>query len=109
MTSAPTRLFDELAKVLSGAAGAAQGLRGEIDSLIASQVDRLVADLELVRREEFDVVREMASQARQETKELKEKVAALEAEIAELKGKKAKKPSGGKAAAKKPAAKKKSS
>lgn len=84
--STPNRFFDELAKVLSGAAGAAQGVRDEIDSLIKSQVERLIADLDLVRREEFDVVREMASKARQETQGLKVKISELEAEIEKLKG-----------------------
>lgn len=84
--SSQSRLFDELAKVFSGAAGMAQGLRKEIDSLVKAQVDRLVSDLDLVRREELEVVREMASRARQETKALKAKVAELEAEIARLRG-----------------------
>ncbi len=83
--SSQTRFFDELAKVFSGAAGVAQGLRKEIDSLVKAQVDRLVADLDLVRREELDVVKEMASRSRQEVKALKAKVAELEAEVARLK------------------------
>ena len=89
--STPNRFFDDLAKALSGAAGAAQGVRNEIDSLIKSQMERLIADLDLVRREEFDVVKEMASKARQDTQGLKVKVSELEAEIARLKGGKAKK------------------
>ena len=82
--SSQTRFFDELAKVFSGAAGVAQGLRKEIDSLVKAQVDRLVADLDLVRREELEVVKEMASRSRQEVKALKAKVAELEAEVARL-------------------------
>ena len=85
MTSAGTKILDEVAKLLSGAAGMAQGLREEIDSLVKSQLDRLVSDMELVRREEFEVVKEMASRARQEADALKVKVAELEAEIARLK------------------------
>ncbi len=85
MTNPTTRFFDELAKVFSGAAGAAQGLRNELDALVKAQVDRLVADLELVRREEFDVVREMAGKARQECQALKVRIAELEAEIERLK------------------------
>ncbi len=83
--STPTRFFDELAKVLSGAAGAAQGLRNEIDSLVKSQVERLAADMDLVRREEFDVVKDMASKARQENEALKVRLAELQAEIDKLK------------------------
>jgi len=85
MSSTPTRFFDELAKVLSGAAGAAQGLRNEIDSLVKSQMERLTADMDLVRREEFEVVKEMASKARQENEALKVKLAELQAEIGKLK------------------------
>ena len=85
MNNPTTRFFDELAKVFSGAAGAAQGLRNELDALVKAQVDRLVADLELVRREEFEVVKEMAGKARQECQALKVRIAELEAEIERLK------------------------
>ena len=86
MTSASTKFFDEVAKLFSGAAGMAQGLREEIDSLVKSQMERLIADMELVRREEFEVVKEMAARARAEADALKVKVAELEAEIGRLKG-----------------------
>ena len=86
MNNPTTRFFDELAKVFSGAAGAAQGLRNELDALVKAQVDRLVADLELVRRDEFEVVKEMAGKARQECQALKVRIAELEAEIERLKG-----------------------
>ncbi len=86
MNNPTTRFFDELAKVFSGAAGAAQGLRNELDALVKAQVDRLVADLELVRREDFEVVKEMAGKARQECQALKVRIAELEAEIERLKG-----------------------
>ena len=86
MTSTSTKVFDEVAKLLSGAAGMAQGLRDEIDGLIKSQLDRLISDMELVKREELEVVKDMASKARREVEELKEKVAALEAEVESLKG-----------------------
>lgn len=82
MTSPTTRVLDEVAKMLSSAAGAAQGVRDEIDSLIKSQLDRLVNDMQLVRREEFDVVKEMAQKARLEAEELKARVATLEKKLA---------------------------
>jgi len=88
MSSSGTKIFDEVAKLLSGAAGMAQGLREEIDGLVKSQLDRLVSDMELVKREEFEVVKEMASRARQENEELKERVAAVEAELDKLKRRK---------------------
>ena len=85
MSSASTKFFDEIAKLFSGAAGMAQGLREEIDNLVKSQMERLIADMELVRREEFEVVKEMAARARAEADGLKVKVAELEAEIDRLK------------------------
>ena len=88
MTSASTKFFDEVAKLFSGAAGMAQGLREEVDSLVKSQMERLLSDMELVKREEFEVVKEMASRARAEADALKVKVAELEAEIGRLKGRK---------------------
>ena len=88
MSSAGTKFFDEVAKLFSGAAGLAQGLREEVDSLVKSQMERLIADMELVKREEFEVVKEMASRARAEVDALKVKVAELEAEIERLKRRK---------------------
>ena len=88
MSSASTKFFDEVAKLFSGAASVAQGLREEIDNLVKSQMERLIAEMELVRREEFEVVKEMAARARAEADGLKVKVAELEAEIERLKQKK---------------------
>ena len=78
MTQTQNRLFGELGKLFTNAAGAAQGVRQEIQTLIRSQVERLVADLDLVTREEFDVVRDMAQLAREENEQLKARIAALE-------------------------------
>ena len=78
MTQTQNRLFDELGKLFTNAAGAAQGVRQEIQTLIRSQVERLVADLDLVTREEFDVVRDMAQLAREENEQLKARIAILE-------------------------------
>ena len=78
MTSASSRVFDELAKLMSAGAGAAQGVRREIDTLVKNQIERALGDLEIVRREEFEVVKEMASKARAENEELKARIAELE-------------------------------
>ena len=59
MTPTSARFFDELAKVMTNAAGAAQGLRGEMDTLFRTQAERVLNDLEVVQREEFDVVRDV--------------------------------------------------
>ena len=73
------RLFDDLARVASGAFSTLSGLREEIET-------RVAADLDLITREEFDAVRTMAANARTAQEELAAKVATLEAELAELRG-----------------------
>jgi BMFP domain-containing protein YqiC len=87
MTQTSNRLFDELARLMTDAANVAQGVRREASTAFRSQADRLITDLDLVRREDFDAVREMASRARAENERLAERVAALEAELAALSGK----------------------
>ena len=79
MTTTSSRFFDELAKLMGNAAGAAQGLRREIDQLVKAQVERVLGDLEVVQREEFEAVREMAQRAREENEQLKARLDRLEA------------------------------
>ena len=74
-----SRFFDELAKVMSEAAGAADGVRREAETVFRSQVQRLVSDMDFVTREEFEAVRDMARKAREENESLAERLAALEA------------------------------
>jgi BMFP domain-containing protein YqiC len=81
MTSTSSRFFDELAKLMGNAAGAAQGLRREIDNLVKAQVERVLGDLAVVQREEFDAVRDMAERARDENEQLKARIADLEARL----------------------------
>jgi hypothetical protein len=81
MTSPSSRFFDELAKVMTNAAGAAQGARREVDNLVRAQIERVLADIQVVQREEFDVVRDMASMARTENEALRARVAELEARL----------------------------
>ncbi len=83
-TGPSSRFFDELAKVMTNAAGAAQGARREVDNLVRAQIERVLADVQIVQREEFDVVRDMASMARTETEALRARIAELEARVAEL-------------------------
>jgi BMFP domain-containing protein YqiC len=78
MTTASTRFFDELAKMMTNAAGAAQGVRREVDTLVKAQVERILGDLDVVQREEFEAVREMAQKARTENERLMERIAELE-------------------------------
>ena len=77
------RFLDDLAKVASGAASAVAGMRDEIESLVRQRVERLVSDLDLVTRDEFDVAKAMAARAREEQEKLEQRVRALEAALAE--------------------------
>lgn len=81
MTTTSSRFFDELAKLMTNAAGAAQGVRRELDAIVQSQVERVINNLELVKREEFDVVRDMASKAREENDRLAQRIAELESRL----------------------------
>jgi len=78
MTTASTKVFDEIAKLMTNAAGAAQGARKEIDTLVKTQIERVLNDLEIVKREEFEAVKEMAAKAREENEVLAAKIAVLE-------------------------------
>jgi BMFP domain-containing protein YqiC len=82
MTQSSNRLFDEMARLMGDAASVAQGVKREAEGLFRTQMERFVADLDLVKREDFDIVKEMASKARGENEALKKRVEALEAELA---------------------------
>jgi hypothetical protein len=79
MTQTSNRFFDEAARLMNDAAGVAQGVRREFDTLLRSQAERILADLDVVRRDEFEAVKEMARLAREENEALKARIAALEA------------------------------
>jgi BMFP domain-containing protein YqiC len=81
MTQTSNRLFDEIARLMNDAAGVASGVRREFDTLFRTQADRVLRDLDLVRREEFEAVKEMARLAREENEALQARVAALEAKL----------------------------
>ncbi len=81
MPATSSRFFDELAKLMTNAAGAAQGVRKEVDTLVQTQVERVLNNLDVVKREEFDVVREMAEKARSENDVLAARIAELEAKL----------------------------
>jgi BMFP domain-containing protein YqiC len=82
MTQTSNRVFDELGRLMTDAASVAQGVRREAETLFRSQMERFIADMDLVKREDFDVVREMASKARAENEALAARIAALEARLA---------------------------
>lgn len=84
MTQYENRILDDIAKLMTSAAGAAQGVRSEVETLIRAQAERMVADLDLVPREEFDVMKDVAVAARTEADELKARLEAMEARVSAL-------------------------
>lgn len=82
MTTTSSRFFDEIAKLMTNATGAAQGFRREIDGLVQSQVERVLGNMQLVKREELDVVRDMAQKAREENDRLAARISELESKLA---------------------------
>ncbi|MCA0432723.1 MAG: accessory factor UbiK family protein [Proteobacteria bacterium] len=81
MPTTNSKFFDDLAKLMSNAAGAAQGVRKEVDTLVQGQVERVLNNLNVVKREEFDVVKEMAEKARLENEALTRRISELEAKL----------------------------
>ncbi len=81
MPATNSRFFDELAKLMTNAAGAAQGVRKEVDTLVQTQVERVLGNLNVVKREDFDVVKDMAEKARSENMKLEARIAELEKKL----------------------------
>jgi BMFP domain-containing protein YqiC len=81
MSNGTNRILDELAKLMTDAAGAAQGVGREFESAFRNQAERVLNRMDLVQREEFEAVREMAERARQENEQLKARIAELEARL----------------------------
>ncbi|HXF88818.1 MAG TPA: accessory factor UbiK family protein [Xanthobacteraceae bacterium] len=84
MTQTSSRILDELARLMNDAAGVAQGVRREFDTLFRTQAERILRDLDVVDREEFEAVKEMATLAREENEALKKRIEALETKLAKL-------------------------
>jgi BMFP domain-containing protein YqiC len=81
MTQTTSRFFDELAKLMTDAAGAAHGVRKEVETVMRSQAERVLRDLDVVQREEFDAVKAMSQKARGENELLSKRIAELEAKL----------------------------
>jgi BMFP domain-containing protein YqiC len=79
------RILDSMARFFTNAAGAAQAFKSEMETMMKSRLERLVSDLDLVPREEFDAVKAMAAKARAENEKLARRLAELEARIASSK------------------------
>lgn len=90
-------LFDDMSKLMTSAAGAMQGAREEVEARIRTQLERVIADMDLVDRDSFEVVKAMAVEARLENERLAVEIESLKSQIA------AAKPAPRKRAAKKPA------
>jgi BMFP domain-containing protein YqiC len=84
VTQTTNRFLDELSKLLTDAAGAAQGMRREVETLMKAQGERILRDMDVVQREEFEAVKEMAAKARDENERLSARVAELESELIRL-------------------------
>jgi len=85
MTQTNNRFLDEIAKLMTDAAGAADGLKREVDTLMRAQGERFLRDMDVVQREEFEAVKAMAEKARAENERLEARITALETHIAESK------------------------
>ena len=72
------RFLDGMARFFTNAAGAAQAFKAEMETIIKARVERMIADLDFVPREEFDAVKAMAAKARSENEKLSARVAELE-------------------------------
>lgn len=81
MTQTSNPFLNEFAKLMTDAAGAAQGARQEFEGLFRAQADRVLSEMDVVRREEFEAVKAMAQKAREENDALIKRVAALEAKL----------------------------
>ena len=80
MTQTSNRFFDEIGRLMNDAAGAAQGVKREVDTVVRNQAEKILRDLDIVKREEFEAVKDMARLAREENEALKARIAALEVE-----------------------------
>lgn len=91
MTNGPNRLLDEFAKLMTDAAGAAQGVRREVETAFQAQAERVLNSMDIVQREEFEAMRDMALKARAENDALAARIDLLEARLEAVELRKARK------------------
>ncbi len=84
MTQTSNRFFDDFAKLMTDAAGAADGFKKETEALFRGQAEKFLREMNVVSREDFEAVREMAQKARQENDALAARIALLEERLAKL-------------------------
>ena len=81
MTQTSNRFLDDIARLMTDAAGAAQGVRREVETIVKSQGERVLNGMDVVRRENFEIVKAMAEKARLENERLEARIVALEARL----------------------------
>ncbi|MDQ0509684.1 accessory factor UbiK family protein [Ancylobacter amanitiformis] len=81
MTQTTSRIFDDFARLMNDAAGVATGVRREAENVMRAQAERVLRELDVVTREEFETVKELAAAAREENERLEARIAALEARL----------------------------
>jgi BMFP domain-containing protein YqiC len=81
MAQTTNRFFDEVARLMNDAAGVASGVRREFDTLFRTQAERILNELDVVKREEFEAVKDMARLAREENEALKARISELESKL----------------------------
>lgn len=87
MTTGPNKILDDFARLMTDMAGTAQGMRREAETAFQHQIEKLLAGMDLVKRDEFDAVREMAVRAREENDALSKRIAELEEKLEKASGK----------------------
>lgn len=81
MVDTPNRLMDEFARLMTDAAGMAQGVRREAENVVKAQFERMIRDMDVVSRDEFEAVKAMAIAARDDNEKLAARIAELEAKL----------------------------
>lgn len=81
MVQTTNRIFDEMAKLMNDAAGVASGVRKEVETIFQAQAERILRNLDVVTREEFEAIKEMAAKAREENERLSARIAELEKKL----------------------------
>jgi BMFP domain-containing protein YqiC len=81
MVQTTNRIFDEMAKLMNDAAGVASGVRKEVETIFQAQAERILRNLDVVTREEFEAIKEMAAKARDENERLSARIAELETKL----------------------------
>jgi BMFP domain-containing protein YqiC len=85
MPQTSSRIFDDIAKLMTDAAGAADGVRREVEGVMRAQGERVMGAMDIVQREDFEAVKAMAVRAREDNEKLAARVALLEQQLAQLK------------------------